>query len=196
MSKHHAVNLISVYGPPHGTALSMQKEDGIWWFCLRISIPEWSSWSQQPPAVFQSKSNKRSDPLTHIHSQPCCVMFSICHSINVLISYHLSKLPMTCFIHTWHQMCAGRVLALILNTQYGRRTRQYEKNMVSLWGRTNGQRHGKSKYLAVIFLTVLWWHFIFHSTRHRTQHPTNNTFSQAEVQGLFLNHNKTRDVRA
>lgn len=114
VSQHHAVDLISVYGLPHGTALSMHAENGIWWFCLGISIPEWVNWSQRPPAVFQSRSNKRSDPLTHTHSQPCCVMFSICHSINVLISSHLSKLPMTCFVHTWLQICARTVWQQVL----------------------------------------------------------------------------------
>lgn len=111
---------------------------------------------------------------------------------SVQASHGFSWLPNVCS----HCVTTGPVLALILSTQYCRHPRQYKKNMASLWGRTNGQRHGNSKYLAVIFLTVLWWRVIFHSTRHKTQHPTNNTFSQAEVRGPFLNHNKTWDLRA
>lgn len=56
VSQHHAVNVISVYSPPHRTALSMQR--GTWCFRLRSSIPEESG--SKP--VTSCRSDKR-----HIH---------------------------------------------------------------------------------------------------------------------------------
>lgn len=54
-------------------------------------------------------------------------------------------------------------------------TRTIWKPMASPWSRTYGEWHGISETRAVIFLRVLWWCAIFHSTRLKNRHVPNNT---------------------
>lgn len=122
--QHHTENLISVYGPPHGTTHATHTENGISWFGLGISIQEWSG-EKRVTSCSVSKQELQAERSTKTYSLAifCVFSSSLFHPsaiqfTSLFLPICLHSLYWLC-PHTASNMClqhvtTGPVVALIL----------------------------------------------------------------------------------
>lgn len=185
MSRHHAGNLISVYGLStwHNSCNTRWK----WNLMIRPHSKRTGAvWGKTVTSCSVSKQKLQAARSTNTN-----LLATFCVFLPTS-QFHPSAIQ---FTRWFLPICPHSLLLALHTNSFKHVPATCDKRLrcgavASQWCRKNRERHNILKYLAVIFLSVLWWCVIFHSTRHRSYNPTNNTFSQAEVQGPFWNHNK------